>query len=214
MKPIFQILLLTLLLGFSQSVEGQCDGSFNNGVPNLFQMSGDNINVGISGFDFVFERVGDVIQIRSNTGLNFLEGFAGAVRNVNAGEDITTLTPYVSGPLEIFNLATNLGPFGGGATGFIAVEINGRYGWIELGNCGAKVCSANTFEAPILNRCLSASSGGTVLAGNINTLGSQEPIPTLSEWSLIILFLMFSIMLTLTLKTASVHNEKRNFDGI
>jgi len=201
-----QYILAFLLIGFfSNNGLSQCDGPFNNGDLNVLTAGPDSITTSISECDF-YIHIGNSagpININSDSGLEFLvdPNNTAQVLNVAAGTPITTGT-YMSGPKLIYNSSTYSGPFGGGRSGFIAVRKNGRFGWIELGDCGTTNCNLDAFEYPILDRCLNTVTGGAVRAGVKSTLTAPAAVPTLSEWSLIALSLVLMIVGIVALKQA------------
>ena len=189
--------LITALL-VSVSMSSQCDGSVNGGALNVLTTMSSPMTSSISTEDFSFVMAASpgAINITSSSGLKFFvdPSNPGQVKNVSMGDDISNLASYVSGPLLVYNNATFSGPFGGGKSGFIGVEKDGRIGWVELGSCGSKTCNPNAFEYPILDRCLNGVSGGTVLAGVKSGLVAPSDIPTMSEWAVMILLLIMVII--------------------
>ncbi len=201
------IFFTTLLVLGSMNVIAQCDGPANGGVA-VFLTDTNPFNSAISTDDFTISFAsssspGDII-INSASGLEFMINPMSPteVLNVGSGVDISTGT-FLSGPRIIYNNSLHTGPFGGGASGFIGVRKNGRFGWIEFGPCGSTTCDPSAFEFPILDRCLNGVVGGPVLAGNSGALSPlpSDPIPTLSEWGLILLGLFISIIGLVSIKS-------------
>ena len=176
----------------------QCDGPYDSG--NVIMLTSSvQIQIPISADDYKISFPGSApgaVVISSSTGLRFLQSSMNPLkaRLVSMGEDISALGPYIDGLLEIYNSSNHTGPLGGGNGGFIPVEKNGRFGWIEFADCGTKSCMSNEFEFRVTERCLNGVSGGTVLAGNVATLSPAASIPTLTEWALISLSLLLLII--------------------
>lgn len=207
MTTIYKLtIFISMMILGSLNVLAQCDGPDNGGVP-VFLTAMNPFNSTISTDDFTISFAttspGDIV-ISSTTGLEFMINpmSPSEVLNVSAGDDISAGT-FQSGPLLVYNNGTHTGPFGGGSDGFIGVRKNGRFGWIEFGPCGSTTCDPSAFEFPILDRCLNGVAGGTILAGNASALSPlpSDPIPTLSEWGLILLGLFISIIGLVSIKS-------------
>ena len=195
--------IIAFLVLFPSNGFSQCDGSLNNGNPNTLTTGAISTPLNVFDFSFSINTVSGEVTINSTAGLTFLQSAAtaGEVANVSMGTDISALGPYVSGPLIVYNTMTHMGPFGGGASGFIAVLKDGKYGWIQLGTCGTRVCNPNTFEYSVMNRCLNGVSCPGVIAGDPATLTpGLGVIPTLSQWSMVILALMMLIVGVVAIK--------------
>ncbi len=193
-----------MILG-SLNVFAQCDGPFNTGMP-VFLTDSISSTIGTDDFTIAFQSTapGD-IDISSSTGLEFLVDSMSMTTliNVDANVDISAGMNWSSGPAIMYNNSSHTGPFGYGTTGFIGVRKGNRYGWIELGQCGSTNCAPTAYEFPILDRCLNGVDGGPVLAGDSGALSllPADSIPTLSEWSLIILGLFMSILGLVSIKS-------------
>jgi len=208
LKSIFFVVSLSI----SVNLSSQCDGPLNGGALNVLTTMSSPMTapIGTADFSFIMTASPGAININSSTGLKFFIDPArpSEVKNVMMGEDISNLALYVSGPLLVYNNATFSGPFGGGKDGFIAVEKDGRIGWIQLGSCGSKTCNPSAFEYPILERCLNGVAGGMVFAGVSGGLVAPSSIPTLSEWAVMILLLALCITGVIAIKHPIVQTKR------
>lgn len=191
----FWYLSVLVIFSFLNTInlQAQCEGARNGGQQYVLDLAvaGSNATFTVGGFTLKIEfnqGTGD-IEISGPSGTTFHTDGAGLVQNVAAGTNIEALSNYQAGPVSIFNTTTNTGAFGGGTSGYIAIQINGKFGWLEFNSCGATTC--NDYVATLNEGGLNQTGTSAVTAGNCATLvGIPDPIPTLSEWGLFILSLL------------------------
>lgn len=187
-KMLVTLLLLTIAQ-FTQ-VAAQCEGPKNNGQQFVIDLG--NGTSGMTSASFSVANVTLTIQNNSGLiqlsapGITFHTDGAGNVQRLDAGADVPNLSNFQAGPVTIFNTNTDMGAFGGGISGFIGIQSNGKFGWLEFNSCGSTTC--NDYVLTVANGGLDQSGQGTAVAGDCSTLFAL--IPTLSQWGLIILGLL------------------------
>lgn len=211
---LLRYLSVSIILSFFSiaNLSAQCEGAKNSGQQYVLGLltPGSNATFTVGGFALKIELngTGD-IDISGPTGATFHTDGAGKVQNVATGTDIEALSNYEAGPVSIFNTTTNIGAFGGGTSGFIALQINGKYGWLAFNSCGSTTC--NDYVVTVNEGGLNQSGTSPVTAGNCATLvgvpaPTPDPIPTLNEWGLLIFGLLVLNLGLILIHRKSMHS--------
>lgn len=182
--------LNVLLIG--QCIGPQNSGSaliFPNGMPSMYPID-------INGLNIDFSSSADMVSISGPVGMTFHNDVtnAGFVANLPSATGLSGLS-YVPGPLKLWDrnmaLPNGFGTFAGGSNGFIAFSFGGQFGWIELSQCGYTSCSEYQFN---IDDAVLLGSGVTTQSTGFCPAITANPIPTLSQWSLLILALNLLII--------------------
>lgn len=209
MKTAFQlinklvfILLFTLMCHVTYS---QCLGPVNNGIPFELDVSGDDMsqdfNVGDIVVTISYERATGKINIDASGGTLIHTNGAGLVENLADAVDVSPLANFEAGPVCMFDLVANVGPFGGGNDGYIAIRNGDNYGWIYLDLCGFTDCFNYNFA--IAERRADAFAPSNVVTGDC--LSAPIQIPTMSQWGIICLSLLCMILGLIAIRKRSYH---------
>jgi hypothetical protein len=195
MKIYNQVLIVLFIYSIPSVVSSQCQGPFNSGMQNVINLTTPMpVTVNVGGFDVVFTYTAPEMKVEGMGGVKIYSAMPGEAGRVNMSTDISALANYVTGPLLLYNTTTNYGPFGGGISGFIAVEKDGKYGWIEMQLCGVMVCNMNQYVFNVPNAGLSEIAKTGVVAGTCPSLLAPAQVPTLSQWGIIFTSLLLMII--------------------
>ena len=198
----------------SLTAYGQCDGSFMNGDQQDL-MGSDSIEVSLDTCSFwiVMPAAPGPVYINSQNGIQFLAHpvNTGVALRLDMNDPISGESPFEDGPLLIANTATMSGPFYGGVSGYIGVMKEGKFGYIELADCGSTFCDLDAFQFKVIERCLEIEPGGNVTAGG--SIMAPAPIPTMGEWALIILALLTMIVGVAALNEGAYSAKTERLDG-
>ena len=217
-KFYFLRVLIIALVCYLNSVElsSQCYGNYNGGVVQELMDDDSTAAIGLGSCDFYFVLPSSPgpIYINSSSNLLFLANSmnSGVVRRLALNDPISGEMPFVQGPLRIADNNLHLGPFYGGNGGFIGVMKDGKFGYIELSDCGSLTCDDSIYQFRVIERCLNGEPGGTVNAGGA-IMSPPNPIPTMSEWAVIILAQLMLILAVVALREKSYYLKTASQDG-
>lgn len=173
-SSIFQILIcLSLLITLNPSnLLGQCEGTKNDGNPFMLRTDGGNtsvvFNVGGISFTIEFNAAIDKLLLSGTGGTTFHTDGNGNVIRLEAGVDVSTLAIFEGGKVVLFDKGNNTGAFGGGISGFIGIQNNGRFGWLHLSLCGLTTCADYRFT--LTEGGFDNIEGNDAETGNCSTL--------------------------------------------
>jgi hypothetical protein len=201
-KKIVFTLVFALMCHLTYS---QCLGPVNNGDPFSLDVTGGDVsqdfNVGGIVVTISYERATGKINIDASDGTLIHTNGAGLVENLADAVDVSPLANFEPGPVCMFDLVANTGPFGGGNDGYIAIRNGDNYGWIYLTLCGFTDCFDYRFA--IEERRADAFTPSSVFTGDCDSAPIQ--IPTLSQWGIICLSLLCMIFGLIAIRKRSFH---------
>jgi hypothetical protein len=201
LKPILIIpLLLSVAYILPQSqLFGQCSGPKNNGESYALDLTleGQEASFPLGQFDvsIYYDEMAEKVFIDVPPGTEIHTNGMGIVVNLDMNTNLNELATFEAGPACVFNVGSNTGPFGGGNDGYIGLRSGTDYGWLYLELCGVTNCDDYLFTIAEC-RFDEDQNGALVFTGDCNLI---DPIPTLSQWGIIILALCFTIFGTVAI---------------
>ena len=213
-RLIFNLLLSFSLLLFSQTLNAQCEGVKNSGQAFMLNLlvNGSNGQFDIGGINITisFNKTTGKTEILGNSGMKFHTDGSGNIVRLTSNVNVSQLSNFEAGPAIMYDLANNTGAFGGGVAGFIGLMVGNRSGYVEMKKCGATTCGEYVFN--IDNGGLGAARSGSAITNNCASL-SSTPIPTMSEWGLLIFgLLILNLGVFLVFKLNHLKNHLSGFE--
>ena len=165
------VFALALSLSVSTISYGQCYGPENQGNNIYLNTSCPEFVSSLGAEQYRIYLSGSDVRITSSDGLQFLVNPFNASQAKRSGTIADASSGSYSSDVILYNISSHTGQFGAGVSGLIGIRNpDGFLGWIEIGQCGTRLCTPDVYQFRVHNRCFCSDEFDDLSLGN--------PIPT------------------------------------
>lgn len=210
----FAVGLAVSLISFSSF--GQCQDPPDTGEADNENYLGFNqtIVLNIGGYEISFVSQNGEVYVVPGPGVKIFEEVTGNTYNnaalLPAGTIVSSLPMMGFSTQPLFMFAHDIdgnvafGPWGEGADGFLGImTTDGKFGYIDLSECGVLGCVPQTYQFIIGVSGFSEVPQPGATTGSCPSLLARAPIPTMGQWGLILISLLVLIMGTVAMRSTS-----------